>query len=166
MIILGRIKEITTDWIKLLVYGKDDVRTAPQVAPYGVVSKPIKGKIGLYLETEDATKSVFLGCVSVPDSAMKDGEVKIRATDDNGVEQGFVYCHNEEVGSADDWAVKFSGLEQAFNTLKDEYDGFVEAFLTHTNGGYPTTVTPPATSPLPSLADITLAKNKKITTNN
>lgn len=168
MITLGRIKEITNNFIKLLIYGNTDVRTAPQVTPQGITSKPIKEKIGLYIETEDETKSVFIGTIDIPTDRIKDGEIKIFAVNDNDEEQSFLQCHNSDQATADNWAVKFNELKSAFDELKEKYNDCALAMSSHTHTVSGTvTLTPTVIDPvvLPSIstANIDNAKNKRIT---
>jgi len=119
MITLGKVKEITVDFIKSLIYGKSDARTAPQCLPYGIDSKPIKGAISIYCKTENNSKAVMLGYIKNSDKT-EAGEFRVFATDQNGDELFSIkldkngYCTFDGVGFNDNFV--------AYQRLKDEYD--------------------------------------------
>lgn len=108
MITLGKVKEITVDFIKSLIYGKSDARTAPQCLPYGIDSKPIKGAISIYCKTENNSKAVMLGYIKNSDKT-EAGEFRVFATDQNGDELFSIkldkngYCTFDGVGFNDNF---------------------------------------------------------------
>ena len=63
---LGKVKEIGT-FIKCLIWGASDSRTAEQSLPHGIVSKPVIGRIAVYSKTENNGRAVILGYVDATD---------------------------------------------------------------------------------------------------
>ncbi|MDA3816944.1 MAG: hypothetical protein PF486_06165 [Prolixibacteraceae bacterium] len=94
MIIFGKVKEIANNFIKALIYGKSDVRTAPQSLPFGIDSKPVKDKIAVYCQMENRSKSVMLGFLSKSDKT-NPGEMRIYATDQSGNEVFAIMMDND-----------------------------------------------------------------------
>src|SRR5690554_160306 len=119
MIIFGKVKEVATNFIKALIYGKSDVRTAPQSLPYGIDSKPVKDKIAVYCQMENRSKSVMLGFLSKSDKT-NPGEMRIYATDQSGAEVFSIMMDNNGYVTFD--GVGFNDNLVAYQRLKDEYD--------------------------------------------
>lgn len=171
MIIFGLIKEILPEFVKTHIYGNSDVRTAPQVLPFGIDSKPVKGKMTLFVETENRSKSAVLGIILNSDET-NPGETRLYATDENGVEKFSVYFKNDgtvEFGGTDDNFVRYSELKKGFDDLKKDFNDFLSGkFAVHThpyvNVSTPSTTSVTTTVVLPSSADISSSKIKNIKT--
>ena len=67
MIILSRVKQATSEFIKILRYGKDDVITSDQYGPFGFDSKPIKETMAAHATTGDKGESIVFGYLSSSD---------------------------------------------------------------------------------------------------
>ena len=109
---LGKVKEISKDFIKSLIYGKSDSRTAPQCLPHGIDSKPVKGAISVYCLTENKGKAVTLGYI-LPSDKTNSGETRVFATDENGVEVFSILLKNNgdcEFGGNTDNMVRYAAL--------------------------------------------------------
>lgn len=169
---LGKVKEVSKDFIKSLIYGKSDSRTAPQCLPYGIDSKPVKGAISVYCLTENKGKAVTLGYVKNSDITNA-GENRIFATDENGNEVFSIHLKNDgtcEFGGNSDNMVRYSELEKGFNELKKNFNDFLsQQFATHThpymNASIPATTSVTTTITTPSQASISDAKIDNIKTN-
>ena len=109
---LGKVKEVTNDFIKSLIWGKSDSRTAPQCLPHGIDSKPVKGAISVYCLTENKGKAVTLGYI-LPSDKTNIGETRVFATDENGNEVFSILLKNDgtcEFGGNTDNMVRYSEL--------------------------------------------------------
>lgn len=156
MIIFGKVKEITTDFVKALIYGKSDARTAPQSLPHGIDSKPVNGDISVYCQTDNNSKSVILGYVKRSDKTNA-GETRIYATDSEGVEVFSIkldnngYCTFDGVGF-DDNLVAYAKLATEFNELKGKVNSLVTSYNSHI---HTTTATVGATAVLGVISQTT-----------
>jgi len=174
MIILGKVKEVTSEFIKTHIFGNSDVRTAPQVLPFGIDSKPIKESMALYAETDNKSKAVTLGVITKSDKT-NPGELRLSATDENGVEKTYVFLTNDgdiEVGGNDDNLVRYSVLKQEFDKFKSDFNLFVTTkYNLHvhpvpgiTSGPSATTSSVTTTVGSSSNADISDSKIQKVKT--
>lgn len=117
---LGKVKEVTTDFVKSLIWGKSDSRTAPQCLPHGIDSKPVKGAISVYCQTENKGKAVTLGYI-IPSDKTNAGETRIFATDANGVEVFSILLKNDgtcEFGGDADNMVRYQKLDDALQSFR------------------------------------------------
>ena len=176
MITLGKVKEITVDFIKSLIYGKSDARTAPQCLPYGVDSKPIKGAVSIYCKTENNSKAVMLGYIKNSDKT-EAGEFRIFATDQNGDELFSIkldkngYCTFDGVGFNDNF-VAYQRLKDGFDELKGDFNALVLKYNSHTHAVATTgtaaaqtgTAAQTTSTEVQSTADISSSKIDKIKT--
>lgn len=80
--------------VKHLGFGKNDVKTSISSAPYGVDSNPIKDMIAIYMETEEKGRTVLVGYINKNSIALP-GELRLYATDSNGVEKSYVWLKND-----------------------------------------------------------------------
>lgn len=159
MITLTRVKQATSDFIKVLRYGKSDVQTAYNCLPHGIDSKPIKDKLAIHIKTSNNSESVIVGYID-KSATTNEGECRVYATNSNGVEVFSIYLKNDgtvEFGGNTDNLVRFSELKAGFDQLKSDFN----TFLTHVHGG---AGTPPAPPQLPSTASIDSAKIDEIKT--
>lgn len=132
---LGKVKEIGVGWIKALIWGKSDVRTAEQSLPYGIDSKPVLGKMAVYSKTENNGKAVILGYVDIT-TITKTGELRLYATDSNGLEVSRVHFKDDgtcEFMGDDDYFVRFSALKSEFDNLLRIVNENASAHNTHTH---------------------------------
>lgn len=109
---LGKVKEISKDFIKSLVFGRSDSRIAPQIAPYGIDSKPVINETSVYCVTDNNSKSVTLGYIIKSDKT-ESGETRIYASDKEGNESFYIYMKNDgtcEIGGNADNLVKWTGI--------------------------------------------------------
>jgi hypothetical protein len=125
---------------KMIGFGTRDVRTALQIGPYGVDAHPIKGMIALYAKTTQHGKDVIVGYLNRNAIAAL-GEHRIFSTDEDGQVKTYVHCKNDgvlELGGNEDFGVRFSKLQEAFNELKADHNDLVSKYNTHTHQGVTT----------------------------
>lgn len=155
--------------IKALVLGKDDIRTADAVAPYGVDSNPIKDMTAVYADTAGDGEAVIVGYIN-QDQLAEAGEVRLYSTDNDAGLKTYLWLKANGdilVGGDANHMTQFEGLQTAFNQLKQDFNNLVIKFNTHVHpgvstGGGSTAVT--ATPGVNSTADITGAKINKVKT--
>lgn len=175
MITLTRVKQATQEFIKVLRFGKYDVQTSDPCLPHGIDSKPVKEDLAVHSETSNNRETVILGYIKKFDNT-QEGETRIYATDQNGIEVFDIYLKNNgtcEFGGNLDNMVRYSKLAIAFNQLKSELNAFVSVFNAHVHpiplaqAIFPASIPPSsvtATSGVPSTADISPAKIDEIKT--
>lgn len=159
---LGRVKEILPDSIKSLIFGKSDSRTAPQSMPYGIISKPVKGAISVYCETDNKSKAVTIGYIQ-NDESVQAGEMRIFATDDQGVEVFSFYIKNNgvcEFGGNADNMVRYSALNTGLTNQDKAINVELGKIATAINA-----IVPGAYVPLTISTNISASKIKNIKTN-
>lgn len=132
---------------KFRLFGPDDVREKPIAAPYGVDGNPIKKMVGIYAKTGEDGKGVLLGFIQ--ENALADpGELRLFATDENGVEKAFIWLTNsgtiELNGNADN-LVRYSKLKQGFDQLRNDFNSLIADYNGHT---HPVTSAPGTTGPV------------------
>ena len=79
--------------LKILGLGKEDIQTSYESMPYGIDSSPIKDMIAIQMESSERGKTVVVGYINTKQVADV-GELKIYATNSQGVEQGSVHLKN------------------------------------------------------------------------
>ena len=94
--------------LKILRLGKEDIQTSFESMPYGVDSVPVKDLIAIQMETSEKGKSVVVGYIN-KNQAASVGEIRIYATDTNGVEKGFVHLKNDGVITANGTEIQLNG---------------------------------------------------------
>lgn len=147
--------------IKVLRFGKSDVQTSKEIGPFGIDSNPLEGMYAIHAETGTKGKTVIIGYIK-PDQLAAVGEMRMYSTDANGALKTYTWLKNDgtiEVGGSDDFMVRYSKLEEAFNELKGKFNSFAAAY---TPGSSSSVGTPPTISQ--STADITQAKITSIKT--
>ena len=171
---LTRVKQATQEFIKVLRFGKYDVKTADPCLPHGIDSKPVKEDLAVHSETMNNRETVILGYIKKFDNT-QEGETRIYATDQDGIEVFDIYLKNDgtcELGGNVDNMVRYSKLAIAFNQLKSEFNALVSVFNAHVHTVqalpnpapvYIPTITT-ATPGTPSTADISPAKIDEIKT--
>jgi hypothetical protein len=119
MITLTRVKQATSQFIKVLRFGFSDVQTANNVAPWGVDSKPVKETLAVHVKTSQNSKGVIIGYVNNSDKT-NEGETRIYATNNAGVEVFSILLKNNgtvEFGGNTDNFVRYSELNSALQTF-------------------------------------------------
>jgi hypothetical protein len=157
--------------IKFLGLGRSDVQTAPQAAPYGIDSNPTKNMVAIYSDLGNKGAKTVIGYLNV-DSVADVGELRLFSTDSDSALQFVIHLRANgtcEIGGTTDNMVRYSKLEDAFNTLKDDLNNHIQnynAFAAAYVPGSPSALgTPPtAATSTPSTADITPAKIDEIKT--
>ena len=143
---LTRVKAATSEFIKVLRYGKSDVQTCDNVAPHGIDSKPVKNDLAIYAKTRNNEQSVCLGYLK-NFSQTKEGETRIYATNAEGTEVFSVLFKQDgtcEFGGNSDYFVRFNELKTGFDQLKDDVNSLISSFNAHT---HPTAATGPPSPP-------------------
>lgn len=114
-VISTELKAAKTRLIKVLRYGKRDVQTPREIAPYGVDSSPIKDMVALYAPTSDISAPVIVGYINKNQKAGV-GEFRTFATDANGTEKFYTWMKADgtmEIGGNIDYAVRYLKLDMA-----------------------------------------------------
>lgn len=127
MITIAKIKQATSEFVKVLRFGKNDVQTVLNVAPHGIDSKPNAKDTGIHATTANKNDSVFLGCVYSSEKT-KEGETRVFATDGNGNEVFDILLKNDGTcifNSGIDNVVKYLPL----NTELQNYNLLIVAEL-------------------------------------
>lgn len=152
--------------VKVLRYGKSDVQTPVQSAPFGSDSNPPADIRGVYTNTGNKGDNVIIGYINVNQIA-EIGENRLFSTDEDGNLIFEMRLRNDgtvEIGGSVDNLVRFSKLKIEFDILKTDLNSLVSAFNTHVHAtaapGPPVPPTPvPSVIPAtPSIADISPAK--------
>ncbi len=170
-VISTELKELNQRHIKSLGFGKNDIRTAIQAAPYGVDSNPVKDMIAVYARTSEKGDTVVIGYLN-KDQLADVGETRLYSTDANGALKIFLWLKNDgtmQLGGDTKNLTRFQELESGFNQLKSDHNDLVNAFNAHmhpTAGtGPPSVPTPGSGIPaMPSTASIADAKIEEIKT--
>ena len=153
--------------VKVLRYGKNDVQTPVQSAPFGSDSNPPANIRAVYTDTGNKGDNVIIGYINVNQVA-EIGENRLFSTDEDGNLVFEIRLRNDgtvEIGGSVDNLVRFSKLEEAYNQLKDDFDALVTAYNSHihittaTVGvGPPGVIAPTTATGSPSTGDISDAK--------
>lgn len=154
--------------VKFLRFGKNDVQTSFETAPFGIDGAPIKDLIAVYAETSEKGKTVMVGYINKNQLA-RPGELRLFALDSDGTEKFYVWLKKDgfiEVGGDANYAVKFNELKEEFNKLQDSFNNLLTEYQAHIHtGGTLSGSTGPTTSvQTPNTSNIELAKNDKIKT--
>jgi len=124
---------------------------------HGIVSRPSKATRGVRIRIGNLAIviSAYTYGVEPPEN---EGAVKLYSTDADGVEKGSHLIDSDGkhvINNGEDWAVRFSALETAFNELKGKFNA-------HTHPGVDTGVGSTGATTTPSAADITAAKVEEV----
>lgn len=136
--------------MKVLTFGKIGVNNAYQATPFGIDSNPLKGETAVIAESTGNGEKVVLGYLNTNQS-VESGGFKIFAKDSSGNESIYIYLRPNgqiEFGGNDDFMVRYSALEEAFNELQQQFNTHIHPASSGT--------TSPTTSQ--SVADITESK--------
>lgn len=146
--------------------------TAQQYGQHGLISHPAKNTIGLRL-TQGSLDIIIAGLnysVPIPENP---GETLLFSTDANGAVKSKLYLDKNGdfiFNDGEDFAVRYSKLEEAYNELQSQFNAFIDIFLgwvpVPNDGGaalkalITTNNTPPLSSK--STGDITPSKIEEI----
>lgn len=141
MITLTRVKQATSEFIKVLRFGKNDVQTSEPVLPFGIDSKPIRETLGVHTNTSDLAATLILGYV-YHSELTNEGETRIYCTDSNGIEQFYIYLKNDGTvefnGNADNlirFAALKTGLDNMVTGINSEFTK-IQAAISSVGGSY------------------------------
>lgn len=131
--ILSSVKKAGRNLVKFRLFGPDDIREKPNAAPYGVDGNPIKKMVGIYAKTGEDGKGVLLGFIQ--ENALADpGELRLFATDENGVEKCFIWLTNSgtiQLNGNTDNLVRYSKLKEGFDELRDDFNSLIMDYNGH-----------------------------------
>jgi len=99
--------------VKILRYGKSDIQTSYETAPFGVDSSPIKNMRAIYSPTAERGKSVIVGYINENQIA-ENGEVRLYSTNSIGISQTYLWLKsngNIEIGGNTKNAISFTELQ-------------------------------------------------------
>jgi hypothetical protein len=155
--------------VKVLRFGKTDIRTAKEAAPYGTDSNPIKGMTAVYAQTSNKRDRVIVGYLNKNQLADV-GEHRIFSTDSNGDLQFYVWLKSDgtmQLGGNEKHLARFEELKSGFDALREDHNALLQEFKVHTHPGVTTgagvTGVPVSTSS-PSTASIDDSKIAEIKT--
>lgn len=157
--------------IKFLRFGKSDVQTSFNIAPFGIDSNVPKDTIAVYAKTGEDGKTVILGYINKEQLADV-GETRLFSLDELNDLATFVHLTKDgeiHIGGTDKNMVRYQELETAFDELKQKFNDHIvnwNAFASVYVPGSPTIqgLPPTATTSSSSTADISPAKIDKIKT--
>lgn len=136
-------------------------------ATHGIVSRPAKTTRAIRFRFGPLSIVIAAYTYGVEPPA-NPGACKLYSTDENGAEKASHLLDADgkhTFNNGEDWAVRYSKLETAFNELKSQHNKLQAAYDLHTHGGVETgtgTTAAPAPSGAASTADITAAKVEEI----
>lgn len=166
----AKVLQIIADFVKVRVLGKNDIRTATAILPPGIDSKNVKDSTAIIADTGNIDENIILGYTFQSDKT-NEGETRIFATDNKGVEVFSIYLKNDgtvEFGGDSDNFVRFSNLQTGFNELKDKVNDFIVKYNSHThpylNVTVPATTSVNTSQSTPTTATIAGAKIDEIKT--
>ena len=122
-------------------------KVAPEASPAGYDGNPIPGLAAVFAETSKKGKPVFIGYINA--NQLSDvGEVRVYATDANGVEKAKIWAHNDgtvEIGGTSDIVnpnnlVQYQALELLLSNYFTAQNTAIATGVTSAGGSY----TPPA----------------------
>lgn len=154
--------------VKFLRYGRSNVQTAKEAAPFGVDSNPPANVAAVYSPTGHLGEGVVLGYIDKNKLAAV-GETRLYSTNDKGVQQFYLSLKSDgnlELGGNVDFLVGYTQLAIQFNELQAKFNALVGLFNSHTHvpTAFGTPTTTPASAADPSAADITQVKKDKLKT--
>lgn len=136
-VISTEINAFTARVTKILRFGKKDVRTSTNYAPYGDDSNPIAGMKAIFAETENNQKTVIIGYLNINQLAAV-GEKRLYSTDENGNVKNYLWLKNNGnmlLGGDAYHLARFEQLKQGFDQLVSDFN-----LHSHSSNGAPPTV--------------------------
>ena len=158
--------------LQLIRYGKNDVVTAQESAPFGIDGNPIKDMIAIYSDTT-GTDQVIIGYFNKSQLAAL-GELRLFSTDAAGSEQVRIWLHANgdlelggtgAAGSNTHHAVQYEALKTAYDQLRTDLNNFITIYNAHVHSGVTTgggSSGPTPASGTASTADMSSSKINKI----
>ena len=156
MITLSRVKQATSEFIKVLRYGNSDVQTSEQSLPFGIDSKPIKETLAVHSTTGSSNESVILGYIMNILDKTDEGETYLYSMDSSGTIKGSLLIKKDgviEINGNTDNAVRYLALNTAIQT-----------FITNLNAKLTTGFAAVPFTWVPELLDISASKIDDIKT--
>lgn len=141
MIAITRVKQAVNEFVKVLRYGRSDIKTAEYVNPAGIESKPVKDDIAVHAETSSDSLTVCLGYIR-PSETVKPGETLIYSTDSDGVRVFEMYFKNDgtiEIGGNTENAVFYSALNSGLQTFINDLNAKLVTAFSAVGGSWPGT---------------------------
>ncbi len=132
-VISSEVNKINQRLIKVLRFGKADVQTPIQAAPYGLDSNPIKDMVAVYGKTESDSNTIIIGYLN-KSSLANPGEYRTFCTDANGTEKFYTWMKVNgtiEIGGDTNFAVKYTELKTEFDKLKLTVNELIAKYNTH-----------------------------------
>lgn len=166
-VISTEIDNLNRRLVKFLRFGKSDVQTSLEAAPFGVDSNPIEDMVAIYAETGEKGKTTIIGYLNKNQLA-EPGETRLYSTDDDGEQQFYIWLRKDgtvEIGGDTKHMVRYEELQTAFDELKSDFNTFITIFNNHVHSGVapgPGLTSFTTTTGSPSAADITPAKIDEI----
>jgi hypothetical protein len=144
--------------VKVRRFGKSDIQTPYQSAPFGIDSNPIKGMKAVYSATSEAGKNVIIGYLN--ENQLSDtGETRIYSVDENGGLKTYIWVKKDgtiEIGDNSSFATKYtelkSGLDAMVNIINQNLP-LIAAGIATAGGSY---------TPISVTLDISASKNTKV----
>lgn len=105
--------------IKLLCFGKDDVREANDCTPFGVDSQAPAGVRAIYIESTVNGQSTVVGYIN-KNAKAETGGIRLYSTDSNGTEKTYVYLRANgdiEIGGNSNHMTQYEALN---NKLQEQ----------------------------------------------
>ncbi len=141
MISISRVKQATSEFIKVLRFGKLDVQTSEAVLPYGIDSKPVKEVQAVHSTTNNIEQTIILGYIKSSDLT-EEGETRIYSTDSEGVEAFYLHLKKNgdvEFGGDSDNFVRYAKLNSGLQDLKTKINTEltkIQAAISSLGGAY------------------------------
>jgi hypothetical protein len=127
--------------VKFLRYGKSDVQTSMQAAPYGIDHNPIKDMIAIYGETAKNGDTVIVGYIN-KNAKAGEGELRLFSTDANGTEKMYLWLKANgtmELGGSADNVVKYTPLNSGLAAFQAQIQAqlvLIAAGIASAGGSY------------------------------
>ena len=150
--------------------GGGRITTAENFGPVGDDSFPLLTDIPFIVPAPGTGRFVVLGYLDpVNESQALEGERRFIARDSSGAPVSFVWLRNDgslELNGAEDYAVAYTDLKDAFDTLRGDLNALVQAYNTHIHtttatigsSGTPGVISPTASLGTESTADMSPAQ--------
>lgn len=138
MLTITRVKQATSQFIKVLRFGTADIVTANQSGSAGIDSKPIQNQIAIYAKTSNKNESVIIGYINDSDKT-EPGEIRIFSIDSNGLEKTFIHLKNDgtiEFAGTGDNLVRYTALNTGISNINLEFGKIATAINAIVPGSY------------------------------
>lgn len=136
MITLSRVRQATAEFIKVLRFGKKDIKTAAPILPAGIDSKPVNGDVALHGNTTNDTETVCFGYIR-ESVKTAEGETCVYSTNQAGKRVLEFYMRRDgvaELGGNGDNLTSFDDLKKGFDQLKADFNAHTHAATVGTTG--------------------------------